>query len=234
MKKLAALALAVMMTVGAVGCSESGNDSSDVPGKLSNSSLGFGYRNLEKRTIKALEYSCGAKEMSTGNKQKYIQDSKRYFDECFEGGVYVTLTSEDIRNMDLEDDIDGSINPNNVENMFVFRKNVKHTYIDVRVYEISDEKNAKKSFNAMADSLEEEQEEFGSEMVIVREHDNNLTYMYNVFGIMAYGYFEKAGKTITSIGVMGSPEDDIYDEFYLFLSEMKYTDMVDFMDEVSN
>ena len=234
LKRFAALALAVMMAVGAAGCFESGsgNDSSDVPGKLSNSSLGVGYSGIEKRMIKTLEGTCSAKEMSPGNKQKFIQDSDENFDKCFDGSVYVTLTPEDILSIYRIDDIDRSISPDNVENMFMFRKTEKKKYIDVRVYELSDEKFAQKAFISMEDSLEEEQDQFGDEMVKFKENDTNLTYMYDFYGITAYGYYEINGKTITSVAFFGNSEDDLYDEFCDFLGKMKYTDMVDFMDEV--
>lgn len=214
-KRIAALALAVMMTAGMAGCSKSS-----------------GFENDKKKLIAALEKCCDAEEMTEKSKKKVIKNNMDKIDDCFDGSVYVTLTSEDIESMDIEEDFEEEIQPDKVENMFMFRKKEEKTYIDVKIYELCDEKYAQKNYNSLEDSMEYVNENLGYKALELKKKDNNMMCWMNFFGTMVYGYYEINGKTITFVSFFGNTKDDLYDEFCDFLCEMEYTDMVDFMDEV--
>lgn len=236
MKKVLSVALVLSMVFSLAGCSKSssGNDSSDVPGKLSNCSLGFGYRNLEKRTIKALEYSCGAKEMPEKTKKELLKNNMEEPGNYFKKSYYVTVTADDIEGMDLDEDDDSEIPSDKIKNMFMFQKSEGKSTMQITMMELDGEEYSEKAYKSMKKSMENLKKKFGGDDFTIEENDGKMMYYYDMYNISAYGYSFANGKQYIALSFSGNLKDDLYDEFCEFLSEMKYTDLEEFMENDSD
>ena len=89
MKKLAALALAVLMTVGAVGCSSSGKK----------------FKKAEEKLIAAAENCCDAAVMGKSRRKKYTKRNLKLSGSTDGEGLYSTYNSDDLENIATVGDV---------------------------------------------------------------------------------------------------------------------------------
>lgn len=237
MKRVLSIALVLSLIFSIASCSKSS-----------------AFENDKKKWIAALEKCCDAKEMPEETKESFLKDDDYMVmgNGYFKDSSYVTVTAEDIESMDIKDmDIkdedeyeDISFDMISIENRFMFRKSNDRASIEVVLYEYKNVEYAETAYKNSKNSLQELKGIFGEDSFILKEKDRKTMLWVDIgnsyvdeqgfhegFDI-AYSYDEFYGNLCISITFNGITNDVLYDEFCELLSEMNYTDMEYFIDEV--
>lgn len=193
------------------------------------------FKSESKKLIKAAEAACDAEE---ANKKQIKAMTNRVLnpnDEVFNDGAYYTLTSDEIEDLHLV-----SIETEDLSQVLFFFKSEGSSMVGSFVIEFSEEdeakkyfKSVKKDFKGAEDGFEtnaEDSEDYAyvcsieDEEIIVGEEDGD----YNEATLQ---YFRMDGKVVTYILFEGEMDADIYEEYYDLLSEGKYCDLDDLMND---
>lgn len=217
MKKVLSVALVLSMVFSLAGCSKSSGFSSD-----------------KKKMIAALEKSCDAEEMPEKTKKKLLKNNMEEPGNYFKKSYYVTVTADDIEGMDFDEDDDPEIPSDKIKNMFMFQKSEGKSTMQITMMELDGEEYSEKAYKSTKKSIKNLKKQFGGDDFTIEENDGKMMYYYDMYNISAYGYSFANGKQYIALSFSGNLKDDLYDEFCEFLSEMKYTDLEEFMENDSD
>ncbi|HBZ77834.1 MAG TPA: hypothetical protein DEO39_03920 [Clostridiales bacterium] len=192
---------------------------------------GSKYKKADKKMISAAENCFDAAEMTTKQKRNAIKKNLRVADTTFGDGAYLHLTSDDLEDMDYEEDKFNS-DEIKVSNMTMFAKvdgDVDQVYATIAemkneefaqdlydyYYELQDLDKVKKKVR-QADE---------AEIGYNDDEDDRFAYIVQMEGYVDAGYLHIDGKIVTVVQFTGTEDGDLVEEFYDFMREADYEDM---------
>ena len=219
MKKLISCALVLSMAFSLAGCGSKG-----------------GYASTEKKVISAAEDCLGAEEANKKMKKKIMSDNFQPTDAAFEDGTYVTLTSEDMEDMNFGK---SGLEAEDMINTLLAIKSEDNSYIMAYIVEGSDKDAAADIYDYFLDQFgttekqikkdaKKHNAEYGFE-----EDDNKLSI------IMVSEDSDKAksvcikldGKVVSLCLYEGSYDIDLIDEYFEFSPKAGFDDMQALLEE---
>ena len=219
MKKLISCALVLSMAFALVGCGSKG-----------------GYASTEKKVISAAEECLGAEEANKKMKKKIMSDNFQPSDDAFADGTYVTLTTEDVEDIEFTT---SKFDPEDMVNTLLVIKSEDRSYTMTYVIEAPDKDIAADMFEYFADQfgtsekqLKKDAKKYDAEYGF-EEEDNKLSI------IMVSEDSDKAkavcikqdGKVVSLCLYDGSYETDLLEEYYEFSTKAGFTDMEALLEE---
>jgi hypothetical protein len=214
-KRIAALALAVMMTVGAAGCSSSGKK----------------FKKAEEKLIAAAENCCDAAVMGKALRKKYTKRNLKLSGSTDGEGLYATYNSDDLENIEFDERDYGELDSEDVKNITVFLKSDSSNMITARVLELKNKDAAQELFDYYKDMIDLDSQKHkwkrssDGEFATDEDKDDTLAFIALVDGYCKSGYFHVDGNLLTAVSFTGYPENDLLEEYYDFMREAEYTDM---------
>lgn len=213
MKKLVSCALVLSMALGLAGCGSKG-----------------GYASTEKKVIKAAEDCCGAEEATKKQKKIIVSDRFSPTDDSFEDGVYISLTSDDIEDMDFGR---SGLDAEDMPQMLLFVKSEDESYLMTYVVEAADKEAAEELYEYFADNFgtsekqlkkdaKKHDAEYGFD-----EDDSKLTIiMSSESEDRVKGVDIRINGKVVSICIFeGAYESDLTDEYFEFSPAAGFADL---------